>query len=70
MNNLISYIDAGTGSMILQLALGGAAGFVVMLKMFGRRMVSFLTFWDRGHADDEGAPQQSAQSADPKLGDS
>jgi len=29
-----AYLDAGTGSMILQLILGGLAGLAVILKVF------------------------------------
>ena len=42
---VLAYLDPGSGSMIAQAILGGIAGFVVALKMFGRRMVSFFTFW-------------------------
>ena len=39
---LVAYIDPGTGSMILQLLLGGIAGVWIILKLFGRRIKSFL----------------------------
>jgi hypothetical protein len=50
MDALVAYLDPGSGSMILQAILGGVAGLLVALKMFGRRMVSFLTFWKRDEA--------------------
>ena len=50
MDAVFAYLDPGSGSMILQAILGGLAGVVVALKMFGRRMVSFLTFWKRDDA--------------------
>lgn len=50
MGALVAYLDPGSGSMILQMILGGVAGLLVALKMFGRRMVSFLTFWKRDDA--------------------
>jgi hypothetical protein len=34
----IGYIDPGTGSLILQLLLGGIASAWVVLKLFGRRI--------------------------------
>lgn len=34
---ILGYIDAGTGSLILQTVLGGAAGLVVFFKTVGRR---------------------------------
>ncbi|OGR90017.1 MAG: hypothetical protein A2992_00500 [Elusimicrobia bacterium RIFCSPLOWO2_01_FULL_59_12] len=33
-----AYLDAGTGSMIIQLLLGGAAGLAVLLRMGWRRL--------------------------------
>lgn len=34
---ILGYIDAGTGSLILQTVLGGAAGLAVFFKTAGRR---------------------------------
>jgi hypothetical protein len=34
----LGYLDAGTGSLILQTVLGGAAGVAVLLKTSGRRL--------------------------------
>jgi hypothetical protein len=45
--------------MILQAILGGVAGLLVALKMFGRRMVSFLTFWKRDDAAAAAAESKS-----------
>jgi hypothetical protein len=53
MDALLAYLDPGSGSMILQAILGGVAGILVALKMFGRRVFSFLTFWKR----DDAAPR-------------
>ena len=53
MDAMLAYLDPGSGSMILQAILGGVAGVLVALKMFGRRVFSFLTFWKR----DDPAPQ-------------
>jgi hypothetical protein len=47
MDAVLAYLDPGSGSMILQAILGGVAGVAVALKMFGRRFISFLTFWKR-----------------------
>jgi hypothetical protein len=33
--------------MLLQALLGGVAGIVVTLRLFGRRVTSFLAFWRR-----------------------
>ncbi len=37
-SNLLAYLDAGTGSMLVQAVLGGAAGLAVFLKATGRRL--------------------------------
>jgi len=37
-----AYLDPGTGSMLLQLLLGGLAGLAVILKLFWHRIISFL----------------------------
>ena len=37
-----AYLDAGTGSMLLQLVLGGVAGLLVILKLYWQRVLSFL----------------------------
>ena len=34
---ILGYLDAGTGSLILQTVLGGAAGLAVFFKTAGRR---------------------------------
>ena len=37
-----AYLDAGSGSMLIQIILGGAAGLVVILKLFWHRILEFL----------------------------
>jgi hypothetical protein len=37
-----AYLDPGSGSMILQALLGGIAGLLVSMKLFGRRVLEFL----------------------------
>jgi len=39
-NSAYAYLDAGTGSMILQVLLGGLASLAVILKIFWRRILS------------------------------
>lgn len=34
-----AYLDAGSGSMILQILLGGLAGIAVILKLFWQRIL-------------------------------
>jgi hypothetical protein len=37
-----AYIDPGSGSMLLQLLLGGVAGLAVVVKLFWRRLLAFF----------------------------
>lgn len=46
-----AYLDPGSGSMILQVLLGGIAGAAVVIKMYWRR---FLAFFGGGGGDDRG----------------
>lgn len=57
---IVAYLDPGSGSMLLQMLLGGIAGLVVALKMFGKKVFSTLMFWKRDSADTaEPAPAKS-----------
>jgi hypothetical protein len=40
--NHIAYLDPGSGSMIIQLILGGAAAVAVGAKFYWKRLLSFL----------------------------
>jgi hypothetical protein len=44
----VGYIDPGTGSMILQLLLGGIAGVWVIVKLWGKRLMAFFTGRNKG----------------------
>lgn len=48
-SSALAYLDPGTGSMVLQLLLGGIAGAVVILKLYWRRFVGLF----RGNAREE-----------------
>lgn len=39
-----AYLDPGTGSMLVQLLLGGVAGAVVILKLYWQRVKDFVSF--------------------------
>jgi hypothetical protein len=54
------YIDPASGSMILQIILGGAAAVAVVLKMWWRR---FLRLLHIRRPEDEEEPQPTEQSA-------
>ena len=46
-----AYLDAGTGSMVLQLLLGGVAGALVLFKLYWHRLKDLL---GRGSKPTEG----------------
>lgn len=57
----LGYLDAGTGSLILQTVLGGAAGVAVLLKTRGKRLFKRNT--DTSANDPAAAPaEQTAES--------
>ena len=40
--DVFAYLDAGTGSMLVQLLVGGVAAIGVMAKFYWRRFLRFL----------------------------
>jgi len=63
--DLFAYLDPGSGSMLLQMLLGGIAGIAVSIKMFGKRVFGALAFWkkDEEKAEPEG-PAGKAEAED------
>jgi hypothetical protein len=59
--SVFGYLDPGSGSVLLQALLGGIAGAVVAVKMFGKRVFSSLAFWRKNDEPEEHA--QTASSA-------
>lgn len=64
---MFAYLDPGTGSIVLQVIVGGFAGLAVFFKMFGRRIM----FWKKsdneltsGEGDAEGTTD-GATDAEP-----
>jgi hypothetical protein len=49
----LGYIDAGTGSMLIQAIVGGTAAAAVMAKIYWRRLLTFLRI---RKPEDSGAP--------------
>jgi hypothetical protein len=47
-----TYLDPGSGSMLLQLLLGGVAGVAVMLRIFWQQFSGFFRFGKRDTTDD------------------
>jgi hypothetical protein len=61
----LAYIDAASGSMLLQVILGGAAAVAVALKMWWRRVLQILHI--RKPEDDAPAEPISAPSESEAL---
>ncbi|MGC5020010.1 hypothetical protein ACLQ2U_15915 [Micromonospora sp. DT47] len=60
----LAYLDAGSGSLIVQVVVGGVAGAAVAVKLYWRRLVSRFR---RQPTDPMGAApggRQQRQSAD------
>ncbi|HSR52808.1 MAG TPA: hypothetical protein VLV83_18445 [Acidobacteriota bacterium] len=57
-NGALAYMDPASGSLILQIVLGGIAGAAVALKMFWGRITSFFG----GSADSSRQGAESAES--------
>jgi len=49
----LAYIDAGTGSMLIQAIVGGTAAAAVFIKVYWRRLLTFLRI---RKPEDSGAP--------------
>ena len=49
----IAYLDPGTGSMMLQVILGGIAAIGVALKLFWYRIIAFLGFGKKSPGKDD-----------------
>lgn len=58
MIHTFGYLDPGSASMIIQLIVGGAAAAAVALKLFWRRILSFL------HIRSDDPPAEAASEPD------
>jgi hypothetical protein len=56
-----AYLDPGTGSMIVQLLLGGVAGAIVILRLYWDR---FKAFFGRGKVVEHAAQEPANHDAD------
>jgi hypothetical protein len=55
-----AYLDPGTGSMMLQLLLGGIAGALVVGKLYWYRFRGFVTSRFSGKPGEGSAPAQAS----------
>jgi hypothetical protein len=49
--SMLTYLDAGTGSMIMAAFAGGAAGIGVLARMYGHRMLGVVSKKHREQAE-------------------
>ena len=56
MAAIFAYLDAGSGSMIVQLLLGGFAAVAVSIKLWWRRLLRFLRIRPTEPAEQEASP--------------
>ena len=56
MAAIFAYLDAGSGSMIVQLLLGGFAAVAVSIKLWWRRLLRFLRIRPAEPAEQEARP--------------
>lgn len=56
---MFAYLDPGTGSIVLQVIVGGFAGLAVFFKMFGRKMM----FWKKDNELTEGDAETATDAA-------
>jgi hypothetical protein len=49
-----AYLDPGSGSMLIQLVLGGVAGLLVILKLYWRRLLALFGVRSRDEAEKGG----------------
>ena len=50
---VFAYLDPGTGSMLLQVILGGVAALAVAVKLFWYRIIAFLGFKKKPSSEED-----------------
>jgi hypothetical protein len=58
-----AYLDPGTGSMMLQLLLGGVAGVMVVGRLYWQRFREFVTSRFSGKPDERAPARRAGTSA-------
>ncbi len=56
---IFGYLDAGSGSLILQAILGGAAGILVAFKAWKARLMGKRALAETQEADEPAVPSES-----------
>ena len=65
MRFVLAYLDPGSGSLIVQVLLGGAAGVAVMMKTMGRRW--FKRDQEEGAEDEQVDPEALSESGPEEI---
>ena len=64
-----AYLDPGSGSMLLQILLGGTAGLAVLLKLYWQRLLLVFGVQAEGNAEEnakENAEEETQAAARPE----
>jgi hypothetical protein len=59
-----AYLDPGTGSIILQVLLGGIAGMVVAIKLYWHKFLSLLSLSGAGRQESNQLPRERSVEPD------
>lgn len=60
---VLAYLDPGTGSIVIQALVGGVLGGLLVIKLFWRKIVAFLT-GKRSTGDTADRPTANAPSSE------
>ncbi len=63
IHTTLAYLDAGSGSMIAQILVGGFAAAGVAMKMYWKRIKGFF-----GRGDDDASATVTTAAADARAG--
>ena len=55
-----AYLDPGTGSLLLQLLLGGVAGLLTILKLYWKQIKSFFAKGDENETQAESTKEEGS----------
>ena len=63
----LAYLDPGTGSMMLQIILGGVAGLLVAGKLFWHRILVFLRIHKPTELEDDPSDEAEQETESKKA---
>lgn len=61
---MLSYLDAGTGSMLMAAFAGGAAGIGVLLRLYGHRILGVFSKKHKAQAEETFGELMGKQTSD------